>query len=566
MNNKMQVCPYNLIIAVMLTTLVATNCNSQEEAAPKRRPRPVTVAVLKKQPPPNASLITASAGSWKVEQIGFEVGGRVEFVAEPNTEIEGRIFDKSGKLIVPGTPIGRLESERYRIQVGKARAEVARAEQTLLAAQIDLDESIPAQISAATATRDLTKTEFERAQELFSKDFGTELEFIRSKVNYESAEAQLKQLNATRRAKSAEIESLKNSKLQAEQDLRDAERNLEDCTLYSSFRGQIADISVVPGSVVSAGQSIATLQMMDPIKIEFEVSTEVSRQLQDRESLPVVINMPNGTVETHEAYVYLIDSVADPRTRTFTVTLLMTNKQIASIASDSNIATTRDIWRLDFKFLSSVMGNRLCIEENALLQDSEGYYLWMITNLTIQTLRTSDQNLKVRKLRVAPGSFKVPFLGNWVFQDIEVNDEDFDPKVNVVVGELQVSGGEAAEWNGDTVIRSTGSQWMLRPGDLVRVDLTEGNGIDGYYVPMNAIIHKYGQTYIFVVTRTRDQSLVRKKTVRLIGDRTLAVTSSLLRVESTDGSSLDGVRYVVDGVHYLIDGEQVHVKAQSGIR
>jgi len=236
----------------------------------------------------------------------------------------------------------------------------------------------------------------------------------------------------------------------------------------------------------------------------------------------------------------------------------MTNKQIASIASDSNIATTRDIWRLDFKFLSSVMGNRLCIEENALLQDSEGYYLWMITNLTIQTLRTSDQNLKVRKLRVAPGSFKVPFLGNWVFQDIEVNDEDFDPKVNVVVGELQVSGGEAAEWNGDTVIRSTGSQWMLRPGDLVRVDLTEGNGIDGYYVPMNAIIHKYGQTYIFVVTRTRDQSLVRKKTVRLIGDRTLAVTSSLLRVESTDGSSLDGVRYVVDGVHYLIDGEQVH--------
>ena len=367
------------------------------------------------------------------------------------------------------------------------------------------------------------------------------------------------QLDATSKAKAAEIESLKNAKLQSQQNLRDAERDLEDCTLYASFRGQIADISVVPGSVVDAGQAVATLQMMDPIKVELQVSAEVSRQLRERERLPVVVTMPDGSQQTHDGYLYLIDPVADSLTRTFTVTLLVINKKLTSSEVDSQVATTRDIWRLDFKFLPGADDDKLFVEEKALLKDEEGHYLWMITNMTIKTHRSPDDHLlKVRKIRVTPGSLKIPYLGNWVFQHVVVDDEEFDPSVNMVIGELSTREGEAADWNGDTVMRTSEEQWMLRPGDLVRVDLTGGDLTEGYYVPMDAITRRQGQASLFTVEEVNGQSVAKRVPVRISSETTLSGTSSLRRIEPIESGSFERANYVVEGAHYLIDGEVVN--------
>ena len=543
-----------------------SGCDSQEQIILERRARPVIVSELKKQPPPHASMVSASVGSWKTEQIGFEVNGRIEFVVEPNTEIEGRIFDKEGNLITEGTPIGQLESERYSLQVEKAKADVVRAEQNLLAAQTELNENIPAQIAAATATRDLAKTEYERSQRLLAQNAGSQGDVDRDKANFESAEAQLKQLDAAVKAQAAQIESLKNAKLQAEQNLRDAERNLEDCTLYSSFRGQIADISVVPGSVVNAGQAVATLQMMDPIKVELEVSADVSRRLQERERLPVVVTMPDGSQQTRDGYLYLVDPVADSLTRTFTVTLLVMNEKLTNSEFNTQIATTRDVWRLDFKFLPGAEENKLFVEEKALLKDDEGFFLWMITNMTIQTHRfPNDQQLMVRKIRVTPGSLKIPYLGNWVFQHVVIDDEEFDPNVNMVVGELRVLEGDPADWSGDTVVRISDGQWMLRPGDLVRVDLAGRNETEGYFVPMNAITRKQGQTYIFTVEESDGTTVARRVPISIASEAQLAVTSSLRRIEPVEPGSLDRVSFVLEGAHYLIDGEPVIVTQQPEV-
>ncbi|GAB5402785.1 MAG: HlyD family efflux transporter periplasmic adaptor subunit [Aureliella sp.] len=504
-------------------------------------------------------MVSASVGSWKTEELGFEVSGRVEYVVEPNTEVEGRILDKQGNRITEGTPIAQLESERYSLQVAKAEADVVRAEQNLLASQTELNENLPAQVAAATASRNLAKTEFERSERLYAQNAGSLGDVDRDRANYDSAEAQLKQLAASTKAKKAEIESLKNAKLQAQQNLRDAQRNLEDCTLYSSFRGQIAEISVVPGSVVSAGQAVATLQMMDPIKVELEVSAEVSRQLEQRERLPVVVTMPDGSQETHEGYLYLIDPIADPLTRTFTVTLLVINERLTSAEVDGGVAMTNDIWRLDFKFLPGSGENKLFVEEKALLKDADGYYLWMITNLTTQMGRSpSDRNLKVRKIRVTPGDLKIPYLGNWVFQSVVVDDEEFDASVNMVVGELKVREGEASQWNGDTVARMTEGRWMLRPGDLVRVDLGGRSETNGYYVPMDAITRKEGQPFVFIVEQSDGQSVARRIPIELTAEGSAAMTSSLRRVEPMESGRLEGAKLVIKGAHYLIDGEAVN--------
>ena len=143
-------CPQQLTVyAVLLVSFGLMGCDRAEQVIPERRPRPVIVTELKQQPPPHASMVSASVGSWKTEEIGFEVGGRIEYVVEPNTEIEGRILDKDGNLITEGIPIGQLESERYSLQVAKAKADVVRADQNLQVALTEFHENIPAQIAAA---------------------------------------------------------------------------------------------------------------------------------------------------------------------------------------------------------------------------------------------------------------------------------------------------------------------------------------------------------------------------------------------------------------------------------
>ncbi|MEM6473566.1 MAG: hypothetical protein AAF802_28665, partial [Planctomycetota bacterium] len=100
---------------LLSTCLALVGCDSSDEAIIQRRPRPVATRTLIQQLSPNAAFVTASAGAWKTEDLGFEVSGRVEFVVDQNAEIEGRTSDASGKLIIAGTPIARIESERYEL-------------------------------------------------------------------------------------------------------------------------------------------------------------------------------------------------------------------------------------------------------------------------------------------------------------------------------------------------------------------------------------------------------------------------------------------------------------------
>lgn len=537
-------------------------CDHQGDSIADRRPRPVEVQQLVKQPPPSSSLVAASVGSWKTEQIGFEVGGRIEFVVERNTEIEGRIFDQDGNLISAGTPVARIENERFKLAVLRAESEVTRAEQNLEVAKTNLLETIPAQIDAANANADLARAEYDRQTQLMNRNAGSRGDFDVAEANWRTAQSQVKESLAAQKAKQAEITALINAVSQAKQSLRDANRDLEDCTLYASFGGLVPDTSVVPGSIVTAGEPVATLQMMDPIKVELEVSAEDSRRLRRTEIFPVHVTMPDGRIELHDGFLYQIDTLADPRTRTFTLTLLVLNQKLREFFG-TDVATTRDIWRLDLSFLPGAEPDSLFIEENSICRDDQGAYLWQITNATIQERSLEDQVFEVKKLRIKPRSRKIPYLGNLIFQQIDVLDPKFDPSVNLVVGELLTTDGTPQEWNGTQVYLDSGVRWMLRPGDLVKVDLSSGNQRDGYYVPMDAISHRNGEAAIFVLEQQGAKTMVKRMPVVVTEPHPDEAKSSLRHIDPPAGVSLEGLRYVSSGAHFLIDGEPVAVVSRA---
>ena len=541
--------------------------NGDDASANGKKPRPVEVRSLYLDLPPTSAMVSASVASWKTEEIGFEVGGRIEWVAEPNTDIEGRVVDAEGELLVDGTPIARVESERYELQVAIAKAEVDRATQSVTAALIELNRSIPSQLKAAEAEKKLAETEFRRSQRLFRQNAGAQSDVDRDEANYQTALARIEQLKATERAKDEEIRSLKLQVEKANQAFRDAERNLKDCTLYSSFRGQIAEVSVVPGSVVTAGQPVANIQMMDPIKIELEVSADDAHRLRKRQRIAVRVPNGDGVVQQHDGFLYLIDPVADPLTRTYTITLLMLNKKTGSdlppSASDE-IPITDQTWPLDFSFLPGSEEGATYAAEEAIHQDDEGFFLWRINNVKKHESLPNDGLLDVSKLRVNLGESKLPFLGNWVFQQVIIMDDTFDPKADMVAGKLTVKDGDPDDWIGETILVDRSSEWMVRPGDLVKVDLSDSNAQPGYYVPMDAIVHDQGKTYLFVIEQASGETRAKRTEVIAHSESHASATSSLMHVEPLNGQSLEGKKYVARGVHYLRDDEPVKITVREG--
>ena len=265
----------------------------------------------------------------------------------------------------------------------------------------------------------------------------------------------------------------------------------------------------------------------------------------------------------------MIDPVADPQTRTFTLTLLMLNEKLSSKMrqeAGEGVATTDQTWRLDFKFLPGAKAGEKYVSKKAICQDDEGYYVWRVENASINQPFPEDRRLKVRKMRIRLGEKELPFLGNWLFQEIELLDDTFDPSTNLIAGKLTLPDArDPNTWDGDTVLLERGSQWMVRPGDLVVVDIGDTKAKPGIYVPMDAIAHLVGKTYLFLIEEEEGQKIVRRVEVNVLDDSNGGGFTSNRLVEPTDSSvKLAGRQCVVSGSHYLRDGEPVLVAPAEG--
>ena len=548
-------------ILALVTCFGGCQVNPPEsETARKKPPRPVKVETLRSQPQQTSKFVTAVAESWKTEQIGFEVGGRIVSVVEPNTDIEGHIVDpKNDTVIIQGTPIARIDDEKYRLQVEKAKAELNRANQAVAAAKIEIDKSLPAQETAANADLELAKLERERRQRLVQKKAGAQADADKADANFKNAKARLEQLQATKKAKLAELESLKLQVQIATQALKEAQRDLDNCVLYSSFRGQIAATAVVPGSVVQAGNPVATVQLMNPIKVTFEASALESRRLQKRQRVPVTVRLPEGKSEILDGFVYSVAPAADLATRTFTVTVLLINRNISSIDENGSIPTIDQTWPLTYEFLPGAKDGMLFAPEEAILTDEKGDYVWRVTDMGMGDNLPADGVVSVKKMRVTKQTLKLPFLGSWLFHHITVNDKSFTTPKSLIAGKLNLSSEQAAKWTGTKLKVVPARQWMLRPGDLVKVDVAGSGNRGGFFVPMDAIVYDNQKTYLMIVSRENDLTTVKRHQVVIQPQVEGQSTSAIRQVSSFDQKPMDGFQFVTKGAHYLTDGQEIQI-------
>jgi len=539
----------------VIASLCGCSVESRESASVARAPRPVSVITLRELEPAQSLAVTGTIGSWKTEQLGFEVSGRVQYVIEPETNVDKLRPDDSGSVT-----LATIDSERYSTAVESAKAKIVMFERSKTAAEIERDRVLPAQRDAAVASQELAQSDFDRAKDLFDKDALAKAEFDKFSATLKSATAEVAQIDATHEARSAEISSLDAQIDQSKAALKDAQRDLADCELKAPFRGQIAHVHVIPGATVQRGEPVVTLQMMDPIKVEFEVSAQRARTLKYRDEIAVTLNQPDGSTMTEHGIVYLTDPVADPSTRTFTITVLMRNRLIPADVPDdvdrNSLPVTRDIW----KPLSGLFGDpdHYYVEQSSIHRDADGDYVWKIIGSNGADQRTRGPLLNVEKVRVTAGDHTDSFLGLWTFRDLTFDDPaSFDLKNDRIIGRLVLPEGQS-ELASNTVLFER-EQWLLRPGDLVRVDLNADSLSPGLYVPIDAISERSGQGSVFVVEDGSDGSTVRQVAVNVSDG-----PNTLKRITARGDAKLAvGSRIVLGGVHYLADGERVNVASEA---
>lgn len=545
--------------------LIGCRSNQDGESAQKP-PRPVSVLRLVKSNPGRFDRVTGSVASWKTEQISFEVAGRVQFVIEPETDIEGKTYDEDGSPISAGTLLAKLDESRYQLRVNSVKSQIEAAHQQKEASRIEADDVIPAEIKSAEANLQYAISEFNRIAPLYEREAMTKSDYDKAVAERDSWSAKTKQLEASRKAKVAELSSLDAQIQELEQSLAEAERDVEDCQLYSPYRGQVAEVHVIPGAYVERGQAVVTVQMMHPIKVEFEASAATVGSLDHRDMLPIYITLPDGSIAERSGLVYMTDPVADPQTRTFTVTLLIPNEKTATpVPEDMKgqpVVRTREFWRVLSEFLDD--GDSQFIEERSIREDDEGYFLWRITNRQMGTVASqTSPKLEVEKVRVTRGDRRISFLGIWTFREVSIDEgEDFDQTKDLFAGALEFPAEiDAKSWTGSEILLDQ-QRWLLRPGELVGVDVGGGGIPTGFYVPVDAIMEESGANYVFVVEPTKGGEQVRRVQVHVKDDH-----GTLRRIEAAGDEALEpNMRIVAAGAAFLTDGEAINVAEEVEVR
>ena len=491
---------------------IAAGCG--QEIDPSIMPtRPVTVIELSEQDFARERTLTGVVDLYREEDIGFEIGGRVTTVLNEGLEVRGPAFNEQGDLIRQGEPIAAMESARYGSQVGALQARLDAARRNL--------QAIDAQVTLAQQT-------LQRQKAILAEGAGAQQAVDDAQSAFDQTTAQL----AAQRATVQEVV----------QRLDTATEDLGDAVLFAPFSGRITKVHISEGAVVQAGMPIVTLTLMDPVRIQVEVSADDERDIEtgDRAVIWPKDPLHGGERMPVNAIVFEKAAVADPALRTFRIDMIARNLRrhvhelIPDLAGLPNINEYLPVVR-EYQGEDGPM----FVPVNGVLSDDDGTYVLRLPGVSFHSSgkRSVVGKHIPEKVRVTLGD-QYTTVVTWTFRSIVANrtltEGDFiilNPLPSYIDG---VAGGRP--------------QWLLRPRDLIPVQFSLSRTEPGFYVPNRAITLVGNSEVIFVV----EDGIAKARPV--------SVHESFENLRRIEGDGIiSGTNVVVGGVHYVSDGQPVTV-------
>ncbi len=518
-------------------------------AADAGRPRPVSVLVLRESDPSQRLRLSGAVQSWKQQDLSFDVSGRVAWTIGDGADIEGRTHDEKGRVLTEGTVLARLDSERYKLAVESARAELRAREAKMAAAEIEIAQLLPARLRGARGRATRVSKECERQKELFEREAGTQADVDTAVAELAQAKADVEQVEADLAAAKAELGRIEAEIGQAQHGVKKAELDLADCVLRSPFHGRVSHVSVIPGAFVAAGRAILTVVVMDPIKVEVAVSPATDRHVAVSDVVQVY---PPGMSTPVEGVVQAKETSADPRTRTFGLSVMVRNRRVVANAS-GDASALPSVERLTRpQLLQAQPGDPLCVPVQAILGDSGRPYVLKAEGILPGQLASLENPvITLRRVAVQLGERRRALLGV-VLREVTAASALTPQDLILLDPPPGLEDGARVAY-----VRR---RWLFRPGDVADVLLQPRPPARGYYVPMGIVKPvDNAEGHVFVV---RDGKAGRAR-VRLAGH-----VDDRVRIEPADAAAREllqaGTQLIAGNVHFIVEGESVAVVGTKG--
>ena len=503
-------------ITYLLVLLFAGCSNESDENITSMPSRKVTVLELKEQDFTQESNLTGSVSLYRQEQISFEVSGRVLAVLDEGLEVEGPAYNEEGILVTQGQEIATLENTRYQIQVDALKARLEKAQKDY--------ESVNAQKKLALQT-------LNRQKRILKQGAGFQQAVDDAQSVYDRTTAQLD-------ASQANIE-------QVQEELEHAKEDLEDTILRAPFPGRITRIHVSQGAVVKEGEPIVTLTLMDPVKVQVEVSADDERQIQTGDRAIIYAKDPfeHGEAIPLNALVFEKAAVAEPKLRTFRIDLIVRNQRRRIDQRHPELAN----FPVVSDFLPVVKRYQgepgpLFVHTDTVLKENGKRYVFRLPGVSFHPGATRSAVGKhiPEKIEISLGEQYLTVV-KWNFRSLSKSD-------GLQEGDFLILNPNSLQLNGVVIGRP---QWLLRPNDLVPVRFFLWTTPRGIYVPVSAITLDGDNYAVFIV----EDGKASMKSVDVF-----ETYNDLRRIE---GEGIDaGTRLVVGGVHYISDDQPVTIVEQ----
>lgn len=219
----------------------------------------------------------------------------------------------AGQSITKGQSLFELESDKAELNTENARLayqlslessryiqdKIAEMEMKVQSSRdkLTLDESIYNRNKNVRSQGGISEVDFERV----------ELAYKSSKINHESAKKQLAQLKA----------QLKNDQSRNSINLRINQKSQSDFSVKSAFSGQLFDILVKEGTLITPQTPLAIIGQSDSFVLELEVDENDMVRVSTGQKVLVTMDSYKGQV--FEALVDKIYPIMDERSRTFKI-------------------------------------------------------------------------------------------------------------------------------------------------------------------------------------------------------------------------------------------------------
>ncbi|MFA6714477.1 MAG: hypothetical protein WCS27_03825 [Victivallaceae bacterium] len=472
--------------------------------------------------------------------FSFEVPERIEWVIEKGTEI-GKNVNRG-----EGTVIARIDPARYELKLKSIKAKIKSAEAKAEALKVSIYEVMVRQLEAANANLENTAQNYQRHKILLKRNAVSRQSYDNVEKDYKVAQAVKAEMIASVLTKKAEYKALLAQVEELRQNEFDAELDVKNCTLRTRYKGKIADVYANVGANVQSGAKVVKAVVMNPMLISLEVSPNIDRMLRFRDRVRV---FPSGMDKSVPGIVTMKSTVADPQTHTFNLELFVQNPKVSvteNLGDLEKLPKINGVVNSVSNLLYNKYRNRLWVTSDAVYKDSGGEFVWKATKKPGSRYGADVYKLKKQYVKFDPET--LDFFGIYYYRFFEKGVQNINPD------DLLALGVPSNVKDGEKVVQIA-RRWLFRPGNLVKVLLTDKNTPSGIYIPIESIFNKNGESFVYLLKKVPQQHFCRLAEIKV---KLLNQLGAFQRISSPELKSGDEI--VFSGVHYVNPGNKIIVR------